>query len=163
MRGRRSAAPLAHPTAPPSDPVEPFMPARPAASRRTVLRGVALTPVAGLALAACAPPEDGPARPTGPVELGAESEVPRGGAKLYREHNVVVSRGEDGALTAYSTVCTHARCPINKLEGTKLICPCHGSEFDATTGKVLREPAVAPLMALSVEVKNGTITAKPEV
>ncbi|MFF7857192.1 Rieske 2Fe-2S domain-containing protein [Streptomyces sp. NPDC007904] len=138
------------------------MSARPAASRRTVLRGVALAPVAGLGLTACGP-EGTPGRPTGPVELGPESEVAAGNAKLYREHNVVVSRGEDGTVRAYSTICTHARCPINTLRGTKLVCPCHGSEFDATTGEVLREPAVAPLQPLAVEVKDGTMIAKPQV
>ncbi|MER7484569.1 Rieske (2Fe-2S) protein [Streptomyces sp. NPDC126497] len=138
------------------------MPARPAASRRTVLRGAALTPVAGLGLTACGRTEEGPARPTGPVELGPENEVAEEGAKLYRDHNVVVSRSADGTLRAYDSVCTHAGCPINKLEGTKLICPCHGSEFDATTGKVLREPAVAPLKALTVEVRNGTMVAEPQ-
>jgi nitrite reductase/ring-hydroxylating ferredoxin subunit len=140
------------------------MSGRPSASRRTVLRGAALTPVAALGLTACGPDDTGagPARPTEPVDLGAESEVPEGGAKLYRDHNVVVSRDANGALKAYSTICTHGRCPINKLEGTRLICPCHGSEFDATTGKVLREPAVAPLTPLSVEVRNGTIIAGPQ-
>ncbi|GAA3494241.1 Rieske (2Fe-2S) protein [Streptomyces prasinosporus] len=140
------------------------MSARPAASRRTVLRGVALTPVAGLGLTACGGgAEDTPAGLTEPVELGPESEVARGGAKLYRDHKVVVSRSEDGALKAYSSVCTHAGCPANALKGTRLVCPCHGSEFDATTGKVLREPAVAPLKPLVVEVKDGTMIAKPQV
>ncbi|MFC5670858.1 Rieske (2Fe-2S) protein [Streptomyces incanus] len=138
------------------------MSGRSAASRRTVLRGMALAPVAGLGLTACGGGEERPSQPTGPVELGAESEVARGSSKLYWDHNVVVSRDEDGSFTAYSTLCTHASCPINQLKGTKLICPCHGSEFDATTGKVLREPAVAPLIPLSVEVRNGTIVAKPQ-
>lgn len=138
------------------------MPARPAASRRTVLRGAALTPVAGLGLTACKGGDDRSAPLAGPVELGPESEVAEGGAKLYRNHNVVVSRGGDGTLKAYNTVCTHAGCPINKLDGTKLICPCHGSEFDVTTGKVLREPAVAPLKPLAVEVENGTMVARPQ-
>lgn len=138
------------------------MSGRVAASRRAVLRGAALAPVAGLGVSACGGGGDGAEAPlAGPVELGPESEVAQGGAKLYREHNVVVSRGGDGTLTAYNTVCTHAGCAINKLEGTKLICPCHGSEFDATTGKVLREPAVAPLKSLTVEVKNGTLVAEP--
>ncbi|MFJ7133157.1 Rieske (2Fe-2S) protein [Streptomyces fungicidicus] len=140
------------------------MSARPAASRRTILRGVALTPVAGLGLTACGGTTDDSAAPlTEPVELGPESEVAEDGAKLYRDHNVVVSRSGDGTLKAYNTVCTHAGCPINKLDGTKLVCPCHGSEFDATTGKVLREPAVAPLKPLTVEVKNGTLVAGPQV
>ncbi|MGQ4415063.1 Rieske (2Fe-2S) protein, partial [Streptomyces sp. SAS_269] len=114
------------------------MPARSSASRRTVLRGAVVAPAAGLGLAACSAPGDdsADATPTTPVDLGAESEVAKGGAKLYRDRNVVVSRDAGGALKAYSTVCTHAGCVINKLQGTTLICPCHGSEFDAVTGKV---------------------------
>ncbi|MET7850977.1 Rieske (2Fe-2S) protein [Streptomyces avermitilis] len=139
------------------------MPGRPSASRRTVLRGAALTPVAGLGLAACSSGADGssPATPTAPVELGAESEIPKGAAKLYRDANVVVSRAGDGSLKAYSTICTHAGCAINKLAGTTLTCPCHGSEFDATNGKVLRAPATEPLHELSVEARNGKIVAGP--
>lgn len=139
------------------------MAARPVASRRTVLRGAALAPVAGLGLSACGGGgEDRSAPLSGPVELGPESEVAEGGAKLYRDHNVAVSRSGDGTLKAYDTRCTHAGCPINKLDGTRLVCPCHGSEFDVTTGKVLREPAVAPLKPLTVEVKNGTLVAAPQ-
>ncbi|MFD7681052.1 MULTISPECIES: Rieske (2Fe-2S) protein [unclassified Streptomyces] len=140
------------------------MPGRPSASRRTVLRGAALTPVAGLGLAACSGGGGGgaPATPTAPVVLGAESEVAKGGAELYQDQNVVVSRAEDGSLTAFSSICTHAGCAINKLDGTTLVCPCHGSEFDARTGKVLRAPATEPLNPLSVEAKNGKIVAGPE-
>ncbi|MFH9675837.1 Rieske (2Fe-2S) protein [Streptomyces sp. NPDC017405] len=138
------------------------MPARSSASRRTVLRGAAVVPVAGLGLAACAAPDgSGAATPTAPVDLGKDSEVAEGGAKLYRDQNVVVSRGKDGTLKAYSTICTHAGCPINKLEGTTLICPCHGSRFDAVTGKVIEAPATAPLTELTVKAANGRIIAGP--
>ncbi|MEU9408150.1 Rieske (2Fe-2S) protein [Streptomyces sp. NPDC048281] len=140
------------------------MPARPFASRRTVLRGAAVTSAAGLGAAACKAPggaATAAATPTAPVDLGAESEVAEGGARLYREHNVVVSRSADGALKAYSTICTHAGCPINKLQGTTLVCPCHGSEFDAETGKVVRSPATEPLNELPVKAANGRIVAGP--
>jgi nitrite reductase/ring-hydroxylating ferredoxin subunit len=139
------------------------MSARPSASRRTVLRGAALAPVAGLGLAACAPEGTGkaPAAPTAPVELGADSEVAQGGARLYRDHNVVVSRDDKGALKAYSSICTHAGCPITKLEGTRLTCFCHGSEFDAATGEVLQPPATVPLTELAVRTENGRIVAGP--
>ncbi|GHF31011.1 Rieske (2Fe-2S) protein [Streptomyces fumanus] len=140
------------------------MPARPAVpSRRTLLRSAAVVPVAGLGAAACGPDGGGgaAAAPTAPVDLGAEKEVAEGSAKLYRDHNVVVSRGRDGSLKAYSTVCTHAGCAINKLEGTRLVCPCHGSEFDARTGEVLHAPATVPLEELSVEAKGGRIVAGP--
>ncbi|MEU8027133.1 Rieske 2Fe-2S domain-containing protein [Streptomyces sp. NPDC049099] len=140
------------------------MPARPSASRRTVLRGAAVAPVAGLGLAACSAPGQvgsAAATPTAPVDLGAESEIAKGGAKLYRDHNVVVSRDGSGELKAYSTICTHAGCPINKLEGTTLVCPCHGSQFDAVTGKVVQSPATEPLVTLPVKTTNGRIIAGP--
>jgi Rieske Fe-S protein len=140
------------------------VPARPFTTRRTVLRGAAVTSVAGLGAAACKAPggaATAEATPTAPVDLGAESEVAKGGARLYREHNVVVSRSADGVLKAYSTICTHAGCPINKLQGTTLVCPCHGSEFDAVTGKVVRSPATEPLNELPVKASNGRIVAGP--
>lgn len=141
------------------------MPGRPSPSRRTVLRGAALTPVAGTVLAACGPGGDEgalSATPTAPVELGAPGEIAEGRATLYRDQHVVVSRAEDGSLKAYSSVCTHAGCAIDKLEGTKLVCPCHGSEFDATTGEVLHAPATAPLVELAVKEDNGRIIASPK-
>ncbi|CAL9410195.1 Rieske (2Fe-2S) protein [Streptomyces sp. enrichment culture] len=146
------------------------MPGRPSASRRTVLRGAALTPVAGLAtaagLTACSPgagAERRPAGPTAPVDLGAEGEVAEDGADLHLDHNVVVSRTADGTLKAYSTICTHGGCPISDLEGTTLVCRCHGSRFDATTGEVLQRPATVPLAELPVRVENGRVVAGPEV
>lgn len=141
------------------------MPGRPSPSRRTVLRGAALTPVAGTVLAACGPGDDEgalPAEPTASVELGAPDEVTGGSPKLYREQHVVVSRAGDGSLTAYSAVCTHGGCAIRTLEGKKLVCGCHGSEFDATTGEVLRSPATVPLVALDVREENGRIVAGPK-
>jgi len=138
------------------------MPGRPVPSRRTVLRGAALTPVAGLGLTACSGGGSATsATPTAPVDLGAEGEIAKGSAKLYRDSNVVVSRAADGTLKAYSTICTHAQCPINKLDGTTLVCPCHGSQFDATTGKVLQSPATEPLTELKVTAENGRIVAGP--
>lgn len=40
---------------------------------------------------------------------------------------------------------------MNPPEGGKFVCPCHGSEFDAATGAVLRGPAAEPLKALTVD------------
>ncbi|MEU9334829.1 Rieske (2Fe-2S) protein [Streptomyces sp. NPDC048290] len=135
----------------------------PSASRRTVLRGAAVVPVAaGLGLAACSPGDSTrAAAPTGPVDVGAEGEVGKGAAALYQEHNVVVSRGADGAVKAYGSVCTHAGCAINKLEGTTLVCPCHGSEFDARTGEVLQGPATVALPELSVTTEGGRLVVAP--
>ncbi|QDQ10905.1 Rieske (2Fe-2S) protein [Streptomyces spectabilis] len=132
-------------------------------ARRAVLRAAALVPVAGLGLTACSSGDGKGNRsaPTEPVDLGAADEVAVGASKLYTDHNVVVSRIADDEYKAFSTICTHARCPINKLQGSKLICQCHGSQFDAKNGKVLKEPAVAPLEELPVKVAGGKIVAGP--
>ncbi|CAM5568398.1 UvrABC system protein C [Streptomyces alboniger] len=106
------------------------MPGKPPA-RRTVLRAAALAPAVGLGLTACSSGEGGSNRsaPTAPVDLGASDDVKVGASKLYTDENVVVSRISEDEYKAYSSVCTHARCPINKLEGHKLICQCHGSQL----------------------------------
>ncbi|MFF0202846.1 Rieske 2Fe-2S domain-containing protein [Streptomyces sp. NPDC005017] len=140
------------------------MPGRPFASRRTVLRGAAAAPVAGLGLAACSPgggAEATSTTPTAPVDLGAEGEVSESGAHLHLDHNVVVSRSADGTLKAFSTICTHGGCPISELEGTTLSCACHGSRFDARTGEVLRSPATVALTELPVRTENGRVIAGP--
>ncbi|MGB8943900.1 MAG: Rieske (2Fe-2S) protein [Streptomyces sp.] len=141
------------------------MPGTPPPARRTVLRAAAIVPAAGLGMTACSSGggDSGSNRsaPTAPVDLGGSDEVKVGASKLYADENVVVSRISDDEYKAFSTICTHAKCRINKLEGHKLICPCHGSQFDATNGKVLHDPAVNPLAELPVKVEDGKIVAGP--
>jgi Rieske Fe-S protein len=52
------------------------------------------------------------------------------------------------SVRAFSTTCTHAGCRIGKNLGTVLQCSCHGSQFDAGTGKPLKGPAIKPLAEL---------------
>ncbi|MFF2654454.1 Rieske (2Fe-2S) protein [Streptomyces sp. NPDC058045] len=139
------------------------MPSRPRPPRRTLLRGAATAPVAGLGLAACAPQDDSTvaALPTAPVDLGPEKDIPAGGARLFADDQVVVSRSGDGTCKAFSTICTHRKCVMNDLEATTLTCVCHGSKFDATSGKVLHPPASSPLIELPVRVEKGNVVVGP--
>ena len=45
-----------------------------------------------------------------------------------------------GGLYAFDDACTHMGCSLGegKLEGTTVTCPCHGSQFDVTSGAVIR-------------------------
>ncbi|MEU6345479.1 Rieske (2Fe-2S) protein [Streptomyces sp. NPDC046977] len=134
--------------------------------RRTVLRGAAVAGVAGLGLTACGGgSEDGAdsTGPTSPVELGAASEVPVGGAKLYTDAKVVVAQPTKGVYKAYSAVCTHQGCVCNKLSGTTLSCPCHGSGFNAATGAVEHGPAARPLPSVGIRIEAGKLVAGPSV
>ncbi|MFB7270302.1 Rieske (2Fe-2S) protein [Streptomyces sp. NPDC056244] len=138
----------------------------PSAPRRTVLKGVALAGAAGAGLAACSTESKlGHAEdptPSEPVGLGAADEVPVGGAKLYREQRLVVSRPAPDEYRAFSAQCTHAGCLLEKLEGTVGDCPCHGSKFDVTTGEAVHGPATVPLPKVPVTVEGGKLIAGPK-
>ena len=54
-------------------------------------------------------------------------------------------------IVAYSRICTHVGCPVGLYEQTThhLLCPCHQSTFDASTGAtVIFGPAPRPLPQL---------------
>ena len=41
-----------------------------------------------------------------------------------------------------------------KLDGTTVTCPCHGSQFDVTTGEVIRGPAQQPVRSRIVQMED---------
>ncbi|MFE2287249.1 Rieske (2Fe-2S) protein [Streptomyces sp. NPDC059443] len=142
------------------------MPASQSAARRTVLKGAAALAGAvgaGTTLAACSTETNSghgsPAVPAEPVELGAATEVPVGGAKLFREKKLIVSCQEAGQYKAFSAQCTHAGCVLDKIVKGEGTCPCHGSRFDVTTGKVIQGPATDPLPEVPVKAENGKLVA----
>ncbi len=64
---------------------------------------------------------------------------------FYSDFIVVNRKGE---LRVLSSHCTHLGCIINKEENGRLVCPCHGSEFDLK-GKAVKGPAYKPLKTFS--------------
>jgi thiosulfate dehydrogenase [quinone] large subunit len=68
----------------------------------------------------------------------------------------LVIRGADGALSAFSAVCTHAGCDVAWLDG-EIRCPCHHARFDPATGEATKGPAREPLTPLAVEERDGKI------
>jgi thiosulfate dehydrogenase (quinone) large subunit len=104
-----------------------------------------------------------PARvPAGSVRLGASSALPAGHAATYRDPRDgsadIVVRHADGSLAAFSAICTHAGCQVDYASNV-LYCPCHGSEFDASTGAVLRGPAATPLARRRIVERRGSLYA----
>jgi thiosulfate dehydrogenase [quinone] large subunit len=100
--------------------------------------------------------------PAGAVRLGPASALGPDAAAVYRDpadgSPDIVVRRHDGSLAAFSAVCTHAGCQVEYQSGV-LLCPCHGSEFDASTGAVLQGPAVTPLARKRVLQRRGSIYA----
>ena len=65
-----------------------------------------------------------------------------------------------GAIVAVSSACTPTGCEVNgwSPETHELLCPCHGSRFDASAnGKVVLGPATKPLALLPIELKEGAL------
>jgi Rieske Fe-S protein len=70
--------------------------------------------------------------------------------------DVVLTRS-GSQVKAFSAVCTHQGCQVNKVADGKIDCPCHGSVFDASTGAVVAGPAPSPLPPVAVEVRSGEV------
>jgi len=68
----------------------------------------------------------------------------------------------NGHLYAFDDTCTHLGCSLakGKLEGTTVTCPCHGSQFDVTSGAVLRGPAQRPVRSRVVQVEGEDLLAE---
>jgi nitrite reductase/ring-hydroxylating ferredoxin subunit len=64
-----------------------------------------------------------------------------------------------GAFYAFGDTCTHQGCSLAEgtLEGTTVTCPCHGSQFDVTTGDVLHGPAREPVRSYPVRLESGAL------
>lgn len=63
------------------------------------------------------------------------------GVSFLNEYIVVRQNDKLSVLSAH---CTHLGCKINKAENGRLVCPCHGSEYDLE-GNVLKGPAYKSL------------------
>ena len=79
------------------------------------------------------------------------ADVPSG-ITFYK--SIILNR-VDNDLQIFSSRCTHLGCKIIKLEDGKLICPCHGSQFNPH-GKVLKGPAAASLKKLKYKTDPET-------
>lgn len=63
---------------------------------------------------------------------------------------LIINKTENN-IFIYSNKCTHLGCRIDTVKSAKLICPCHGSQFD-TKGQVVKGPALTPLKKLKYRI-----------
>jgi 3-phenylpropionate/trans-cinnamate dioxygenase ferredoxin subunit len=63
----------------------------------------------------------------------------------------------DGDYYAIDDVCTHDGGTLGegRLRNGRVVCPRHGAQFDARTGKVLSLPAVRSVSAYDVTLEDG--------
>ncbi len=64
-----------------------------------------------------------------------------------------------GTFYAFDDTCTHEGCSLAEgdLEETILTCRCHGSQFDVTSGALVRGPAQEPVKSHDTRVEDGNL------
>jgi nitrite reductase/ring-hydroxylating ferredoxin subunit len=77
-----------------------------------------------------------------------------------RKLRISVARVGD-RLYAFDDLCTCGEevCPLSGglLTGTTIMCQCHGSRFDITTGAVINGPATEALNVYEVQEVDGSV------
>ena len=65
---------------------------------------------------------------------------------------------KDEKVYALSRICTHEGCSVNfDLAQNKLICPCHGSTYEAPDGNVISGPTQRNLKKINVKVDGDNV------
>ena len=126
--------------------------------RRTVLRAgtaVGLAAVAAPALAACSGTSSGGSQPVQATVKTAD--VPVGGGVIEEAAAVVVVQPTAGTFKAYSAICPHQGCEVDRVSSGTIVCPCHGSTFRVSDGGVVTGPAAQGLTVLSSTVKGDEV------
>ncbi len=90
------------------------------------------------------------------TRLGAASEVPIGGGRIFESVEVVVTQPTAGDYRGFTSVCTHTGCNVTRVAAGTIDCPCHGSRFHLD-GTVAAGPAPRPLPPRPVTVVGGQL------
>jgi nitrite reductase/ring-hydroxylating ferredoxin subunit len=94
------------------------------------------------------------------VTVGRADDVSVGDTRAFDAGGTVVAvaRTERG-WHAFDDTCTHQSCSLSEgeIEGGIIMCPCHGSEFDLTTGEVMNGPADEPIRTYEVRVEGDDL------
>ncbi|KIF73425.1 hypothetical protein QR77_04555 [Streptomyces sp. 150FB] len=127
-------------------------------TRRTMLAAAGASGL-GVALAACGGggSSDAAAKPKSGKVLGKTGDIPEGGGKIFADESVVVTQPKAGEFKAFSSICTHQGCPVTKITGGNIVCPCHGSQYSVADGSVTHPPAPKPLSPVKIKVTGDSI------
>ena len=97
------------------------------------------------------------------LRIGNSKDVNAGQMRVFDVAGTKVDvANADGHLYAFDDTCTHLGCSLGmgKLDGTTVTCRCHGSQFDVTSGAVIRGPATRPVRSRLVQVEGEALLAE---
>lgn len=97
-------------------------------------------------------------------KIASSNEIAHGEVKAFTVRGKKIAIANvDGEFFAIDDTCTHDECSLGNeglVDGSTVICGCHGAMFDVTTGKVLALPAVVDVSTYEVKVKSDDIMVK---
>ena len=94
------------------------------------------------------------------VSVSRADGVEEGGMRAFDVRGIQIAVANvDGTFYAFGDTCTHMACSLagGDLEETTVICPCHGAEFDVTSGAVLQGPARGPVETYRTRTGGGRL------
>jgi nitrite reductase/ring-hydroxylating ferredoxin subunit len=97
------------------------------------------------------------------IQVGEAQAVPSGEMRVFEVSGTRLNvTNAAGHFYGFEDTCTHMGCSLanGELDGTVVTCACHGSQFDVTTGAVLRGPAQRPVRSVDLTVEDGQILAE---
>ena len=97
------------------------------------------------------------------VRIGNATDVADGQMRVFDVAGTKVNvANASGHLYAFDDTCTHMGYSLanGELDGTTVTCSCHGSQFDVTSGAVLRGPAQRPIRSRTAQVEGADLLAE---
>jgi nitrite reductase/ring-hydroxylating ferredoxin subunit len=94
------------------------------------------------------------------IKVGSSTDIVAGEMRAFDVAGTRVTVANvGGQLHAFDDTCTHTGCSLarGRLTGTTVTCACHGSQFDVTSGAVLRGPAQQPERSRTVQVDGENL------
>jgi Rieske Fe-S protein len=91
--------------------------------------------------------------------LAGTGDFPVGGGVVVKTASgpVVVTHPTDTEFLAFNGRCPHAGCPVAEVLENTILCNCHGSTFDGSTGDRLEGPAPTGLEPVPIQVAGEEI------
>lgn len=97
------------------------------------------------------------------VRIGNATDVPDGAMRVFDVGGTKMNvANASGQLYAIDDTCTHMGCSLanGDLDGRTVTCACHGSQFDVTSGAVLRGPAQRPVRSRAIQIDGEDLLAE---
>ena len=94
------------------------------------------------------------------VKVAAAAECPAGELKgVAADGTRLVLANVEGDICALEDRCSHEDYPLSdgELDGRDVVCLYHGARFDACSGARKTLPAIRPVRAFPVEIRDGDV------